>query len=101
MARRKTHSVAKFQHRINRLLGTELDADACCAILQALGCRASAADGVLTVQPPSFRPDLEREADIAEEVGRVYGYSNIPAARRGRPAHALREGARPMSSVGR
>ena len=30
--------------------------------------------------PPSFRPDLEREADLIEEIIRVYGYDNIPAA---------------------
>ena len=30
--------------------------------------------------PPSFRPDLEREADLIEEIIRVYGYDNIPSA---------------------
>jgi phenylalanyl-tRNA synthetase beta chain len=33
----------------------------------------------LTVSPPSFRVDLEREADLVEEVARLYGYNNIPA----------------------
>ena len=28
---------------------------------------------------PSFRIDLERPADIAEEVARIYGYNNIPS----------------------
>ena len=32
----------------------------------------------MTVTPPSFRPDLEGEADIAEEVARFYGYDKIP-----------------------
>ena len=30
--------------------------------------------------PPSFRPDLEREADVIEEIIRVYGYDNIPSS---------------------
>ena len=31
-----------------------------------------------TVTAPSHRHDLEREADLIEEVGRVYGMDNIP-----------------------
>ena len=31
-----------------------------------------------TILGPSFRPDLQRTADIAEEVGRAYGYNEIP-----------------------
>ena len=30
--------------------------------------------------PPTYRPDLEREVDLIEEIIRVYGYDNIPAA---------------------
>lgn len=35
-------------------------------------------DGVLQVLVPSFRPDLEREIDLIEEVARLNGYSAIP-----------------------
>jgi phenylalanyl-tRNA synthetase beta chain len=35
-------------------------------------------DGSLDVCIPSFRPDLEREVDLIEEVARLYGYDNIP-----------------------
>jgi len=31
-----------------------------------------------TVTPPSFRPDLEREVDLVEEVGRIAGYDRSP-----------------------
>ena len=34
-----------------------------------------------TIQAPSHRFDIEREADLVEEVCRVYGYNNIPARR--------------------
>jgi phenylalanyl-tRNA synthetase beta chain len=35
-------------------------------------------EGTLTAQPPSWRWDLEREVDMAEEVARVHGFQNIP-----------------------
>lgn len=31
-----------------------------------------------TISVPSWRPDLNLTADIAEEVGRLYGYNEIP-----------------------
>ena len=34
-----------------------------------------------TIQAPSHRFDIEREADLVEEVCRVYGYNNVPARR--------------------
>lgn len=32
----------------------------------------------LVVEPPSFRPDLERDVDLIEEVGRLHGYDAVP-----------------------
>jgi phenylalanyl-tRNA synthetase beta chain len=37
------------------------------------------AKGKVTVNPPSFRFDLEIEEDLIEEVARVHGFDNIPA----------------------
>jgi len=37
-----------------------------------------AGEGVLRCVPPAFRPDLEREIDLIEEVARTAGYSQIP-----------------------
>lgn len=63
--------------RLNRLLATALDQTACTRILELLGCQVEAAQGVLQVLAPSFRPDLRREVDLIEEVGRIYGYEHI------------------------
>ncbi|WP_458011808.1 phenylalanine--tRNA ligase subunit beta [Candidatus Solincola sp.] len=34
---------------------------------------------VLQVKVPTFRPDLEREIDLVEELARIYGYQRVPA----------------------
>ncbi len=59
---------------INRLIGTNLSGDEMRALLGKIEIRA---DGE-NVIAPTFRPDLTRVADIAEEVARLYGYDNIP-----------------------
>ena len=71
--------------RANRLLATDLDAAAMIQTLERLGCAvegASPATGnnapsPLRVTVPSFRPDLTREADLIEEIGRIYGFDRI------------------------
>lgn len=47
-------------------------------ILERLGCRVSQAGDLLTVTPPSWRPDIEGEACLVEEVMRIHGYDDIP-----------------------
>jgi phenylalanyl-tRNA synthetase beta chain len=50
------------------------------AILKALGCKVEpVAGGNLSVEPPSWRGDIEGEADLVEEVLRIKGYDQIPA----------------------
>jgi phenylalanyl-tRNA synthetase beta chain len=48
-------------------------------ILEALGCSVTEQAGTFSVVPPSWRGDIEGEADLVEEVLRVYGYDHIPA----------------------
>jgi phenylalanyl-tRNA synthetase beta chain len=33
----------------------------------------------LTVEVPTFRPDVTREIDVVEEIARIYGYDKIPS----------------------
>ena len=37
----------------------------------------------ITLEIPTFRPDLEREVDLIEEVGRLFDYNKIPAPKHG------------------
>ena len=59
--------------RINALLGTDIDRDFMVKVLEKLDFTM---DGN-TIIVPSFRSDIGHCADIAEEVGRFYGYDKI------------------------
>lgn len=59
---------------INSLLGTELSEEYMKRALSKLGFEI---DGN-TVTVPSWRADVERMPDLAEEIARIYGYDNIP-----------------------
>ena len=65
--------------RVEQILGVEIAAATIEKILSSLGFQLleSSEDGV-KVEVPSFRPDVEREIDLVEEVGRIYGFDNIP-----------------------
>ena len=56
-------------------------------ILARLGCEVSATDDadVLAVVAPTFRPDLEREIDLYEEVLRLWGMDRVPSTLPGGP----------------
>ena len=64
---------------LRRLLGIEVPEDEGIAILRGLGFSVERHGGVLRVEIPSFRRDVEREEDLVEEVARHYGYDHIPA----------------------
>ncbi|NVI87478.1 phenylalanine--tRNA ligase subunit beta [Actinomadura sp. BRA 177] len=68
----------------DKVAGVAYGRDAVVRRLEQVGC-AVAGDGVLTVTPPSWRPDLTDPNDLAEEVIRLEGYEDIPA-RAPRPA---------------
>ncbi|HEV8016205.1 MAG TPA: phenylalanine--tRNA ligase subunit beta, partial [Stellaceae bacterium] len=48
-------------------------------ILEDLGCKAENEGDGFAVEPPSWRADIEGEADLVEEILRVRGYDEIPA----------------------
>lgn len=60
--------------RINALLGTDISESDMVEYLRRLEIPVEGNE----IRVPSWRPDLVGMADIAEEVGRLFGYNNIP-----------------------
>ena len=60
--------------KINKLLGTDISKEDMVKYLNLLEIEVEGD----SIKVPSFRPDLNLMADIAEEVGRSYGYNEIP-----------------------
>ncbi|MET0065718.1 MAG: phenylalanine--tRNA ligase subunit beta [Candidatus Thiodiazotropha sp.] len=67
--------------RVNRLLGVVIEADEVSDILVRLGMQVEAVEQGWRVQAPSCRFDISIEVDLIEEIGRIYGYTRIPAHR--------------------
>ncbi|MDO3380010.1 phenylalanine--tRNA ligase subunit beta [Geoalkalibacter halelectricus] len=68
--------------KTSRLLGINIDLFEIQKLLRAIGLDAVVAEDrredTLYVTVPNFRPDLEREVDLIEEVARLKGYEHIP-----------------------
>jgi phenylalanyl-tRNA synthetase beta chain len=76
---RKTKTIMLRNHRVNALLGVEVDDSFIEQTLKHFGFHIeSRQPGIRKVQIPHFRIDLEREADLIEEIARFYGYEKIP-----------------------
>ncbi|TFH09468.1 MAG: phenylalanine--tRNA ligase subunit beta [Candidatus Atribacteria bacterium] len=59
------------------LLGIDVDQKACLDILARLNLPAQAEGDAIRVLVPAHRSDLEREVDLIEDIGRVYGYDRL------------------------
>src|SRR5690554_7974187 len=63
---------------IRRLIGKDLEPALIKNILEALDIRVvTEQEGGLTAAVPPDRVDVQREADVVEEILRVYGYNNV------------------------
>ncbi len=77
----KRQPITLRQSRMNALLGMDVELERAATILQRLGCPPAddgPEDGTLRVVPPSFRPDIQREVDLIEEVMRIHGIDEVP-----------------------
>ncbi|HDL17901.1 MAG TPA: phenylalanine--tRNA ligase subunit beta, partial [Bacteroidetes bacterium] len=67
--------------RVEKVLGVKVTARQIRQIMKSLGClvvNAGESDEDSTITVPTYRPDLEREIDLIEEVSRIIGYDKIP-----------------------
>jgi len=67
--------------QIRRVLGIELAESEVTSIFQRLDMEVKVYPDGWLVKSPSFRFDIEIEADLLEEVVRIFGYNNIPRTR--------------------
>ncbi|MCL7944074.1 phenylalanine--tRNA ligase subunit beta [Marinobacter sp. ATCH36] len=90
------------EQRVSAVLGLEIGRTTVEEILTRLGLRI---DKLLKngwrVHVPSFRPDISIEEDLIEEIGRIYGYNNLPVTE---PKGSLglrpqQEAVRPVSAI--
>lgn len=65
--------------KVNQSLGTQLDVDEIVAIFERLGFDVQSIANDITVTVPPRRWDITIEADLIEEVARIYGYDNLPS----------------------
>lgn len=65
-------------NRFQNMMGADIPCDFIVKTLENLGCEVSGKE-VLKVKTPTYRPDLEREIDLYEEVLRIYGMDKIEA----------------------
>lgn len=74
---KKEENTVKFEpEKINKLLGTDLSKEEMLSYFPALELKYDENTQLITV--PTFRQDLYRTCDIAEEIARFYGYDKIP-----------------------
>ena len=64
--------------RVNMLIGKEIPEQTVRTILEALEVKIIKEEGrTLTVAVPPYRVDVQREADLVEDILRIYGYNNV------------------------
>jgi len=71
-------SITLRKDRLKRVLGISVDDSEVTDILQRLGMQVTQTDRDWQVISPRFRFDISIEADLIEEVGRIYGYDQLP-----------------------
>ncbi len=65
--------------RIIKNIGIDLSLDGFVKILEDLEFKCDLkSDDEVVIEVPTFRLDIEQEADIYEEIARIYGFENIP-----------------------
>ena len=82
-----------------RLGGLDLPAETSAGILEGLGFQVKSKSNEIAVQVPSWRPDVEGEADLVEEVLRIHGFDDIPQSCPAPGDHPAAPGADPAPAA--
>ncbi|WP_318467884.1 phenylalanine--tRNA ligase subunit beta [Photobacterium leiognathi] len=74
----KAATIELRRTKLDRLLGHSIASEEVVEILTRLGCDVETTDAGWKAVAPAWRFDMAIEEDLVEEVGRIYGYNNIP-----------------------
>lgn len=74
----QTHELTVNADYINGFLGTSMTIDEMAQYLNRLELNTVVSQNDLVITVPTFRSDVNIKEDVAEEVGRIFGYDNIP-----------------------
>ena len=74
----KRKAVFLERQRIEKSLGVAITDTQVVDIFQRLGMQVEPQTNGWQVKPPGFRFDISIEADLIEEIARIYGYNNLP-----------------------
>lgn len=74
------NKIVEFSYeRCNRLIGSTISENDMKSILNSLDIHVRSEDnGIAQLEIPAYRVDVTREADVVEEVLRIYGFNNVP-----------------------
>ena len=74
----KEKTIKLRKKKIEAILGVHIEDDKVEMILTKLGMEVSSEQDAFILNIPSYREDISQEVDVVEEIGRIYGYDNIP-----------------------
>lgn len=74
---REERQVPLRYDRVNRVLGTNISKEEIIKYLELLNFELQTFDDKVVALIPTYRTDINIEADLIEEVGRLYGFNNI------------------------
>ncbi len=95
---RRGRSIPVSTQHVDQALGVAVARAQTQRILQRLGFAVRGAGKNMRVRVPAFRLDVSQEADIIEEVARIYGYERIPTTIPATRPRLLPQGIRPAVS---
>ena len=73
-------TVTFSKNRVNEVIGIEFSSEEICSILSKLNFESKIEGDMITTVAPEYRTDIEKTADIIEEISRIYGFNNVVSA---------------------
>lgn len=78
--KQEVQTITVSPRRINKMIGIDIPMDRFVKIMSDLEFKCDlVSEDELKMEVPYFRLDIEQEADIFEEIARIYGFANIPS----------------------